>query len=285
MAEGGEGVAGYAPGRSEGETDRLIRQARLTNPGMQWLLERAGLAPGMRVLDVGTGAGDAAMLAARMVGPGGSVVGVDLDPAVLEVAHRRAADAGLANVSFVGGDLRGDLGLDGDFDALIGRSILVHLADPAATLRFLVRRVRPGGVVAFREAAVSGGAMFVAYPESPLLDLLERWVARVVERLGDAAVTADPQMGMRLRRVFLDAGLPEPQVHLEAPMGGGADWEGYEYIAETLRMAAPILLKLGIAEADEIDPGTFASRLRAETVRQRGVIRLAPNVLAWSRKP
>src|SRR5689334_21090994 len=66
----------------------------------QRLIELARVTTGQRVLDVATGAGDPALTAARVVGPSGSVVGVDHAPQMLEMARQRAAAAGLSNVTF-----------------------------------------------------------------------------------------------------------------------------------------------------------------------------------------
>lgn len=65
----------YVMGRTEGETRRLIFVAEILNPFTRRMLDDAGLQAGMRVLDTGTGAGDVALLAAELVGPGGSVSG------------------------------------------------------------------------------------------------------------------------------------------------------------------------------------------------------------------
>ena len=81
-------------GRSAGETRRLVIQGGLYRDSTQRLFERAGIGPGMKVLDVGSGAGDVAHVAAELVRPAGSVVGVDRDPAGLEVAHGIAAAGG-----------------------------------------------------------------------------------------------------------------------------------------------------------------------------------------------
>ena len=83
----------YIHGHSARETARLIAQAREREPAGRRLLQDAGLAPGMRVLDVGSGAGDVALLAAEIVGPGGAVVGVDANAAILETARGRAQAA------------------------------------------------------------------------------------------------------------------------------------------------------------------------------------------------
>ena len=81
----------YAMGRSEAESERLIRQSGLYAPFTRRLFEQAGLRPGMRALDVGTGAGDVALIAAEMVGASGGVVGVDHNPEVLATARSKAA--------------------------------------------------------------------------------------------------------------------------------------------------------------------------------------------------
>ena len=113
------GDARYTMGRSkEEEEERLIQQSQLYDAVTRRLLNMAGLGRGMRVLDIGSGTGDVAMTAAEVVGPEGAVVGVDVNPAILETARARAGEAGFENVEFVAGDAR-TLDLGGDFDALI----------------------------------------------------------------------------------------------------------------------------------------------------------------------
>jgi ubiquinone/menaquinone biosynthesis C-methylase UbiE len=80
----------YSLGSEEQERERLIRQARLLDAITAGFLEEAGLAEGMRVLDVGCGLGDVALLAGRIVGPQGEVVAIDSDPRMLSAAERVA---------------------------------------------------------------------------------------------------------------------------------------------------------------------------------------------------
>ena len=77
----------YVLGRSEAESQRLIKQATFLRPSTERVFQKAGISEGMHVLDLGCGAGDVSFLAAELVGPTGSVVGVDLDPGVLAVAR------------------------------------------------------------------------------------------------------------------------------------------------------------------------------------------------------
>ncbi len=86
-----DAVDDYALGRSEAETRRLIVQHQLYGPFTRQFLAGAAVTAGMKVLDVGSGAGDVALLVAQLVGPQGEVVGVAMDPGILEVALLRRA--------------------------------------------------------------------------------------------------------------------------------------------------------------------------------------------------
>src|SRR5216683_251887 len=90
----------YALGYTNAEHDRLIRQATRIAPITERLFREAGIGPGQRVLDLGSGVGDVAMLVAGLVGPTGEVVGIERDTSSIARAKGRAAKAGLHNVSF-----------------------------------------------------------------------------------------------------------------------------------------------------------------------------------------
>src|SRR4029077_20794169 len=110
------------------------------SPGLEPLPERvfhdAGIGPGRRVLDIGSGAGDVAMLAAKLVGPSGAVVGVERDATTIARARARVAAAGLSNVSFVHGDVAGVESAE-TFDAVVGRLILEYIPHPGSVLHSL----------------------------------------------------------------------------------------------------------------------------------------------------
>jgi SAM-dependent methyltransferase len=267
----------YLMGRSEAETRRLMAQHQLYSRFTRRLLEDAGIAEGMKVLDVGSGAGDVALLAAELVGPTGSVVGVDQDPGVLDTARARAEASGLTNVSFHAGDLSEGV-TDDDFDAVVGRLVLLYVPDPAETLRVLIERLKPRGIVAFGEFNFLPESM-VTRPPTPSGESLWAWMQAVVGGIG-----LDPATGYHLRNTFLDAGLPEPEMNVCAPVGGGPDFPGYDYGAESLRSMLPLILKLGIATEEEVEIDTMAQRLRAEVVASGGVIKTPELVGAWTRK-
>jgi SAM-dependent methyltransferase len=276
-ATAGRENAAYARGRSESETQRLIRQSGFYAPFTRRLFERAGLGPGMRVLDIGTGAGDVALMAAEMVGWSGSVIGVDHNPKVLETARARALRAGLSNATFVEGDA-GALELDGGSDAAVGRLVLMHQQDPAKTLRSVAAKVRSGGMVAFQEYNVTSRSMVVS-PPTPLWERALGWIATALEKAG-----VETEMGFKLHHTFLEAGLPEPRMELNAPVGGGPRWGGYEFAAGTLRTLLPLVERFGIATAEEVGVDTLADRLREELVASGGVGKPPEMVSAWALK-
>src|SRR5262245_17165364 len=83
-------VASYAMGYTSDEFKRLEMQASYLKQLTADFLRRAGLAPGMRVLDIGCGIGDVSLLAADLVGPSGAVLGVDRSAESVAIAERRA---------------------------------------------------------------------------------------------------------------------------------------------------------------------------------------------------
>ncbi len=156
---------GWEAWQAEFESGAALATARL--------LELAGVRTGQRVLDVATGQGEPALSAARVVGPTGRVVGIDLSPAMLAAARRRAGV--LPNLEFLEADMEALPHPAGSFDVVLSRFGLMFAADRAGVLRSLARVLAPGGVLA---AAVWG---------PPASHLLSLGPAALFERLGLSA--------------------------------------------------------------------------------------------------
>ena len=133
-------------------------------------IERLQLAPGARVLDVCCGSGASAIPAARAVGPGGSVTGVDLAENLLALARSKAKQQGLANVEFETGDLTGLRFADESFDAAVCVFGIFFVPDMEAALRELRRVVRRGG----RIAITTWGPRFFEPANSVFWDAVRR---------------------------------------------------------------------------------------------------------------
>lgn len=113
-------------------------------------LARAGVGPGKAVLDVGCGFGLESVRLARLVQPGGHVVGLDHSIAFVEEARRRAAAAGI-DVAFDAGDAQALPFAAASFDVARAERVLVYIADPEKALSELHRVTRPGGTIALIE--------------------------------------------------------------------------------------------------------------------------------------
>ena len=264
----------YPLGYSEVEARRLEQQAALYKELTEDVLRRAGLCAGMRVLDVGCGVGDVSLLAAELVGEKGSVLGIDRALTSVETARRRAKFHGVTHVTFKEADLA-TFESDQVFDALIGRFVLLYVPDPAGTLNRLARFVRPGGVVAFHEMDMSQAAQ---EPESPLFKQARQWIL-----VGFGAARAEVDMGTKLYRTYLDAGLSHPAMSAAARVQAGPESHWYETIAQVVRSLLPVIERNAIATAAEVDIDTLADRLQADALANESVVFMPRIVGAWTR--
>jgi ubiquinone/menaquinone biosynthesis C-methylase UbiE len=267
--------AKYILGHSQAEIRRLTLQAAILHPITERFLRTAEIGPGMRVLDLGCGAGDVSMLAAGFVGPSGSVVGIDRSPEVVASARERARTAGLRQVMFKHAPLE-TFSDPEPFDCVIGRYVLVHQADPVGFLRTAARLVRPGGILAFHEIDLTESCH--SRPR------VWRWEA--VWNLIFAAfceVLPHYDSASRLIERFSEAGLPAPNLFREILVGGGTDSPLYAWIAETLRSVWPQLVEMGIVTEEMVPAETLESKLRSAVVAARSQIEGPAQVCAWTR--
>ena len=265
----------YFLGHSNQELERLIHQGRFLSVVTEQVLCLAGLESGMQVLDVGCGVGDVSFLAAKLVGPTGKVIGVDQSPTAIALASQRAAQAGVTNVYFLTQDLT-ELTLDEPVDALIGRLVLMYFVDPAVLLRRLAGFLKPDGLVIFQELNAHGAK------SEPVCDLFETTVARITQTCTRSG--ADVQTGLKLARIFQEAGLPRPQMIQGARVENGPDSEVYSAITQLTRTLLPLMERTGVATAAEVNIDTLADRLREEAVAINATWIYPPFIGAWARK-
>ncbi len=186
----------------------------------QRTVERLGLTPGSRVLDVCCGSGASAIPAAEIVGPNGSVVGVDLAENLLELASAKANQRGLKHVNFQTGDLTNLPFEDASFDIVVCVFGIFFVPDMEAALRELKRVLRTGGSLAI----TTWGPKFAEPADTAFWNSIRR-------------VRPDLYKGFNpwdriseindLRSLFIGADLPEVEVVAEAgsqPINSPDDW-------------------------------------------------------------
>ncbi|MGH9036381.1 MAG: methyltransferase domain-containing protein [Acidimicrobiia bacterium] len=153
------------------------------------------LAPGHRVLEVGSGTGDDARRIAAEVGPSGFVLGVDVSQAMVAEARRRAEGTGLP-VRFETGDACALDAADASFDSARAARVLLHLPDPLVAVAEMARVTRPGGRVVLFDADFE--TLIAAHPDHVLL-------RRVVTLMTDSINCG--RVGRQLTGLVADAGL------------------------------------------------------------------------------
>ncbi len=153
-------------GYTDGDLAAVPDQANL-GLGCGAPIDHLELQVGETVLDLGSGAGLDAFLAARSVGPQGRVIGIDMTPAMLDRARRGAVEAGLNHVEFREGRLESLPVASGSVDAVTSNCVINLVPDKGAVFREVARVLRPGGRLVVSDIVLDGDL-----PEAITTDVL-----------------------------------------------------------------------------------------------------------------
>ena len=268
----GSEETGYQLGSGAAELERLDLQGRVLAPATRTILQTAGVRRDMRVLDLGSGAGDVAFIAAGLACPAGEVVGIDQSPDAVVKATARARQRGLSNVRFVAGDIR-DRAPDGPFDAIIGRLVLMYVPDPAAVLRTQAGVLRSGGVIAPIEFDLHSAR---SMPATPLVGQALSWLREAFTRAG-----VDPALGPGLWAVLQAAGLQPSGMIGVQPHFGPEDPDGAAILAGIVRTVLPLIERTGVATAAQVGADTLQQRLSGELAASAAVFAHPMLISAW----
>ena len=203
--------------------------------------------PGMRLLDAGCGPGSVTCGLAEAVAPA-AVTGIDLSADVLEQARALAAERGVDNASFETGDVYALEYADESFDVVFANQLLQHLTDPPAALREFRRVLRPGGLVAVRDADY---ATMSPQPHFAEFDDWNRLYHQVARRNA-----AEPDAGRHLPDWLRAAGFPEYELHPNVVLleGGDARIWGEAWSQRILHSGiAEQALEYGLADQAELE--------------------------------
>jgi SAM-dependent methyltransferase len=266
----------------ENETMTVRRhavEAAYAQPLTEELLASSGIGPGMRVLVLGGGLAELALLVAERVGRHGMVVAAHQDARAIAQTQRRAVEERFEQIEFRTEPLA-QITLDAPVDAVVGRFMLMHERDPVRTIRLAAAMVHDGGRIVFQEWHYESvrWEQTSDWPHVPLYRDFARWS---VEGLRRRQVHVD--MGLRLVNSFTEAGLPLPAVRTDLRIVQGTNSLGYLFFEAAIRDVLPAIERCGVASTRDVDVDTFAQRLERETTAAGGHIFLPLQVGAWSR--
>ena len=187
---------------------RLQVLHRIYGPGAQRVLVQAGIKPGLRVADVGCGVGMVTTMLSELVGPRGSVVGIDASSEQIEQA-RSLLPVEASNVSFVVTSAV-STGLPPEsFDLVYCRFLLIHLSEPERALAEMHRMLKPNGLLVCEDGDLTSAGSQPASALNAFADLFGR--------LGPVK-GVDYTLGKQLFRMFIRAGFNKPEITFNQPV-------------------------------------------------------------------
>ncbi|MGH7610356.1 MAG: class I SAM-dependent methyltransferase [Candidatus Dormibacteria bacterium] len=268
--------ATYALGHTPQEYERLRAQAQDWEAATARILSQISLPAGASCLDAGCGPGETTRLLAQRAGPGGRVLGIDVDASIGTLAVQMLHGRGYRHCAFRAHDLTADEPVSGGpFDLVYARLLLIHLPGRAAVLARLWDAVAPGGYLVVQDY---DAAAFGVLPELPSFAELTRVVMTTFHATG-----ADVRTGALLPQLFVQAGAGIPDgtdvTGRVEPLGAG----GRVYAENVYRSVLPAALAYGITTED--DSAAMLAELAQDATRFASSPVLWPLMIgAWKRK-
>ncbi len=252
--------------------ERLRVLSRINRQSTLGLLERAGIRPGMACLDIGCGGGDVSFDIARLIEPGGTVLGMDFDEVKIDMARAEAQAAHIANIEFRVADID-EYELPPGFDLAHVRFVLSHLPDPKKVLTKIWNALRPGGVIVVADSDWSG---YFSEPDSPFVRRHVELYTQAVKRRG-----GDPNIGPRLPALLTQSGFGN--VHMNVVQHAGTEGEVKLITPITAENTAEAIIDEGLASRVDLDG--MVSELYA-FARDPNTVLSGPRIIqTWAHRP
>jgi SAM-dependent methyltransferase len=232
----------YALATGAAAVHRLHVLHDLYAPAGRRVLVEAGLRPGMKVADFGCGVGVVTRMLGEMVGPSGSVTGLDVNGQQLTEAAAWCESGGLKNTSFVNADACRTGLPRGSFDLVYCRFLLLHLPDPMGCLREMREVLRPGGII-----VVEDGDLASATSIPPT----------AIDAFADCFCRFGPTRGLNyslarnLYHMVLAAGFTDVQVDIHQP--ATTRGENRAFLKLSLEEAGPTFVDAGIITSEQLE--------------------------------
>jgi SAM-dependent methyltransferase len=244
--------------------ERLKLLSKVLLPTTSQLLKNAGLAEGMKCLDVGCGGGFVTALMSDMVGPSGQVVGIDADEEILNLARADAESTGTLNVEYCKFDAS-QRHREDYYDLVYARFLLTHVPAPQSCLESMISSSKRSGMVVVEDIDFTGN---FSYPKCHAYQRYTELYQKVVKLRG-----GDANIGPKLPGMFRTAGLRNVRVNLIQPVH--FEGEGKLLAAITMQRIASSVIAEKLATEAEIDEVIAGLNAAAE---DKDVLLSAPRI-------
>jgi len=262
----------YALATGEAAVRRLHLLHKIYEPAGRRILLEAGLRKGMRVADFGCGVGVVSRMLAEIVGPSGSVTGVDVDGAQLQQAAAWCAATRLDNVAFVEAHA-GSTGLPrNSFDLVYCRFLLLHLADPMSCLREMRDVLKPDGILVIEDGDLRSAGSIPPSAHDEFANLFSRF--EPIRRL-NYSIAND------LYHIVREAGFLDLKLDIHQPALLEPDER--HFLQWSIAEAGDAFVNAGLISYEELERTLFEME---QTIGDPGILILAPRMsIVRARKP
>ena len=262
----------YALATGPAAVRRLHLLHKIYAPAGRRVLLEAGLKKGMRVADFGCGVGVVSRMLAKIVGPSGSVVGIDVDKAQLEEAARWCAQAGLQNWSFIEASAENTSLPRDSFDLVYCRSLLLHLTDPIACLREMRDVLKPGGILVVEDGDLRSALSIPPSAHDEFARLFSQF---------------EPLRGLNysvandLYHIVKSLGFLHPRLEIHQP--ALLEGDDRHFLQWSVAEAGATFVNAGLTSHEELEQ--TLTRMQ-QAIEDSNILILAPRMsIVWARKP
>jgi SAM-dependent methyltransferase len=236
----------------------------LYSPAGRRVLLDAGLQKGMKVADFGCGVGVVTRMLAEMVGPSGSVTGLDVNARQLTEAAAWCESGGVKNASFVTADACRTGLPRGSFDLVYCRFLLLHLPDPMGCLREMREVLRPGGIIVVEDGDLASAMSVPPTAIDAFADLFCRF---------GPTRGLDYSLARDLYHMVIGTGFTDVRVDIHQP--ASTHGETRAFLKLSLEEAGPTFVDAGIITSERLQETLNEMQ---DAIEDPGVLILAPRM-------
>ena len=258
----------YALATGPGAVRRLHLLHKIYAPAGRRVLLEAGLREGMRAVDFGCGVGAVSRMLAEIVGPSGSVVGVDVDQAQLKEAANWCAGGGLRNCSFIAASAESTGLPRNSFDLVYCRFLLLHLPDPVTCLREMREILKPGGVLVVEDGDLRSAGSIPASAQDEFARLFSRF---------EALRGLNYSIANDLYHMVRDAGFADPRVDIHQP--ALLEQDERRFLEWSVAEAGEAFVNAGLTSYEDLELTLMNMK---ESIDDPGILILAPRMFIVS---